>query len=82
MSLQQSREKILYRAAVLGVIWTLFVTAGAGISILRMNDKLEESCEARQSARTAIRVLFVDDPDWNQSKQEILDTNLPAKVKC
>lgn len=67
---------------LLAVAWSLLVTAGAGVAIVKMNDKLEDSCGARQKARTAIRLGFASDPDWTPADQALLDENLPATVIC
>lgn len=79
---RRSKNNRHWMITLLAVAWSLIVTAGAGIAVARMNDRLEDSCEARQKARTAIRVSFAADPDWTPADQAVLDLDLPEKVIC
>lgn len=76
------RAKKLYYMLWGALIWCLLVSGGAGISVWKMYNRLEDSCDARQTSRTAYRLILSRDEDWDQQDQELLDANLPATVSC
>lgn len=76
------RARFLYHLVIAGIIYTMLLTAGAGYAVYSLYNRQEDSCSARQTSRTAYRLILSRDEDWDAADQELLDANLPAQVTC
>lgn len=76
------RARRLWWLVIFGVIYSFIYTAISLVLMVDLSNSLQDTCVSRQSARTAIRTVLANDPDWTVSDQANLDLNLPVKVKC
>lgn len=76
------RARRLWHILLVTVTWLFVYTSISLIVMVNLSNKLQDSCESRQAARTAIRTALSNDPDWTTTDQVQLDVNLPVKVKC
>ena len=76
------RARHLWYLVIFGIIYSFIYTAISLFIMVDLSNSLQDTCVARQNARTAIREALAFDPDWTEANQIVLDLNLPPKVSC